>query len=196
MGEEAAWMRVREVVRKCFDRVDEALSEHALSDPPNLLFLALAGRAGAVNARAERICDTLLGNYAPEFFKPFFAAVKPLPKPFDFTGLLRGKEYTVKVVSGEKAFNSSVRKTVEEASFRYVNPVILTVQGGYFEARTVGKAVWYSAPASWKMVAGAGSYNTFKRIVFEEAKTVRESVIAKIVAARKREKKEENYKRL
>jgi len=185
---ETAWKQVRALVRECFDKVDKALSERALSEPPNLLFLALAGKAGAVNARAERITDTLLGSYAPGFFKPFFAAVKPLPKPFDFTGLLRGKEYTVKCVSGKRAFNSSVRRTVEEASLRYVNPIVLTVQGGYFEARTVGKAVWYSAPESWRIVAGPGAYDLFKQIVFEEAKYYRESIIAKIIAARKGEK--------
>jgi len=171
-------------VRDCFKRIDSALSERALSEPPNLLFLALAGRAGAVNARAERICDTILGDFAPDLFKPFFAAVKPVPKPFDFSGLLRGEEHTVKVVSGKRAFNSSVRRAVEEASLRHIRPVILTVQGDYFEPRQVGKATWYSAPASWRMVAGEGGYRTFRDIVFEEARAFRDSVIAKIVAAR------------
>lgn len=184
MDEEEAWIRVREVIRTCFERVDRALTERALAEPPNILFLALAGRTGAINARAERICDTILGTFAPELFKPFFDDVRPLPKPFDFSGLLRGREYSVKVVSGEKAFNSSVRRTVAEASLNYVNPIILTVQGDYFEARTIGKAVWHSAPASWRMVAGPKAYAKFKDIVFEEARPFREAIIAKIIAAR------------
>jgi len=177
-------VQVRKMVRACFERVDASLSKRALSEPPNLLFLALAGWAGAVNARAERICDTILGDFAPELFKPFFAAVRTVAKPFDFTGLLRGEEYTVKVVSGKRAFNSSVRRAVEEASHRCIRPVILTVQGDYFEPRQVGKAVWYSAPASWKMVAGNGAYRKFRGIVFEEARAFRKSVIVKIIEAR------------
>jgi len=184
VGEEGAWARVREVVRKCFERVDRALTEDALSEPPNILFLALAGRVGAVNARAERICDTILGSYAPDFFKPFFEHVQPLTKPFDFSGLLRGREYSVKVVSGERAFNSAVRRAVADASASYRSPVILTVQGGYFEAKRVGRAVWYSAPASWRMVAGEGAYRRFRDIVFEEARRYRDSIISKIMAAR------------
>jgi hypothetical protein len=186
MAGEEPWVRVRLVVRECYKRIDESLTELTLAEPPNIIFLALAGWAGAVNARAERICDTILGDYAPDFFKPFFTAVRPAPDPFDFTGLLRGEEYTVKVVSGKRAFNSKTRKAVEEASLEARRPVVLTVQGDFFPTRKLGEAAWYSAPASWKMVAGNGAYRVFRDIVFGEAQQFRDSIIAKILAARER----------
>jgi hypothetical protein len=89
----------------------------------------------------------------------------------------------VKVVSGDKAFNSSVRARVAEASAAYSNPVILTLQGRYFRPVRVGKALWLSAPASWRFVTGdAEAYRRFAQIVFSVARRYRDRVWRLILA--------------
>jgi hypothetical protein len=141
----------------------------------NLLYQALVGGASRLS-RLERIAVTILGRYAPRFFTPFFTVIRPLEPPFDFYGVLRGSEYWVKVVCGEGAFNDPTARVVAEASGRYPKPVILTLQGRFFEPRTVGRAVWYSAPASWKLVAGEGAYRRFTEVVYRVASKYRDRV--------------------
>jgi hypothetical protein len=141
----------------------------------NLLYQALVGGASKLS-RLERTAVTILGRYAPRFFMPFFSVVRPLEPPFDFYGVLRGVEYWVKVVSGEDAFNDPTARAVAEASTRYGRPVILTLQGRFFEPRTVGRAVWYSAPASWRFVAGEGAYRRFTEVVYRVAQAYRDRV--------------------
>jgi len=124
---------------------------------------------------------------APEFFRPFFQGAEDAPEPFDFRGTLRGRLYVVKVVTGPRAFNSTLRRRVEEASYDLpaaVEPVVLTLQGPYFEPEEVGRAVWLSAPSSWKLVTGeSGAYRAFRDVVFEEARRWRErafSLVARV----------------
>jgi len=142
----------------------------------NIFYSALVGRAVSRQSSLERTVVTLLGYHAPEFFKPFFRDVRPLPAPFDFYGVLRGAEYYVKVVSGGDAFNKVTEEYVADCSTQYESPIILTLQGPYFEARWVGRAPWLSAPASWKLVAGPGAYARFRGIVFEAARRYRGEV--------------------
>jgi len=165
---------VRAAVRRVYGDALRSLDGADLEEEENLFFRALVGKYGNAYARLERTLVTLAGNRAHEFFRPFFSDVRDLEKPFDFEGELRGRVYQVKVVVGPKAFNSSVRRTVEEASLRYGNPVILTLQGGYFVPERVGRALWLSAPASWRMVTGEpGAYRAFRDLVFEEARNWR-----------------------
>jgi hypothetical protein len=178
------WEEVRKVVRQALADVESRLSAGKLLVPPSVFVRALFGSVGVVNARAERICTTVVGEHAPRFFQPFFAGARPADEPFDFSGYLRGRRMTVKVVSGSRAFNTKMRRAVEEASYSFENPYILTVQGGYFQPRQVGAAVWLSAPASWKLVAGEGAYRRFLDIVYEEAKPYRARLVALLKSAR------------
>jgi hypothetical protein len=180
---ETPWARVRALVAEYYDEVVERASREALEEPPNALLLFLAGRRTAVNAKLERIADTLLGSYAWRIFACFFEAVEPVAKPFDFRGLLRGRPYTVKAVSGERAFNTATRARVEDASLSLENPVVLTLQGPYFEAREVGRALWLSAPASWRLLAGPGGYKRFLAVAREEAKARRALVVERVLRA-------------
>jgi len=163
--------RIRELVDSIYRDAFRSLGEDDLAEEENLLFRAVAGRYGNAYARLERTLVTLTGNRAPLFFRVLFDDADDLAKPFDFEGLLRGREYQVKVVVGPRAFNSTLRRSVEEESARYENPLILTLQGGYFKPQEVGRARWLSAPASWRLVTGEpGAYRAFRDIVFEAAR--------------------------
>ena len=168
------WKTVEEVVNTVYKRTIEKIGERK-NDYSNIFFSALIGRA-SIHSRIERSLVTLLGEYAPLFFKPFFANTRSLPPPFDFEGEINGFTYQVKVVSGDKAFNSAVRDRVARASFKYYKPIILTIQGEFFEPQLVGRAIWYSAPHSWWMIGGEGSYKRFINIVYNNALKYRDIV--------------------
>lgn len=174
---ERAWAQVEEAVERYYSDLLSRLRRGRLEGRrPNVLFAALVGKGASRLSSLERTAVTLLGQYAPEFFKPFFADVEQLPAPFDFRGALRGREYHVLVVSGPDAFNRVTEDHVAEASLRYGNPVILTLQGPYFEPRRVGRAEWLPAPRSWELVAGRGAYQRFRDIVFEKGRARRDEV--------------------
>jgi hypothetical protein len=168
------WSEVERLVDRYYADVLSRVSR-VRESRSNLLYQALVGGASRLS-RLERTAVTILGRYAPRFFAPFFTVVRPLEPPFDFYGVLRGSEYWVKVVCGEDAFNEPTVRAVAEASTRYEKPIILTLQGRYFEPRTVGKATWLSAPASWRFVAGEGAYRRFADIVYRVAQSYRDRV--------------------
>jgi hypothetical protein len=165
------WEEVERLVDQFYSEV-LSRAGRASEGRSNLLYQALVGDASKLS-RLERLTVTILGRYAPRFFAVFFESVSPLEPPFDFYGVLRGSEYWVKAVSGDEAFNNHTARAVADASERYPKPVILTLQGGYFEPRAVGRAVWYSAPASWRFVAGEGAYRRFRDVVYETASACR-----------------------
>jgi len=169
-----AWMKVEELVDRFYSEV-LSRAGRASEGRSNLLYQALIGDASKLS-RLERLTVTILGRYAPRFFALFFESVSPLEPPFDFYGVLRGSEYWVKAVSGVDAFNEPTAKAVAEASERYPKPVILTLQGKYFTPKRVGKAVWYPASASWKIVAGRGAYRRFRNVVYKVAFSYRNRV--------------------
>ena len=171
----STWAQVEAVLGEYYSRLVELVCRGAISYRSNLLVEALAG--GAMRfSRLERVAVTLLGEYSPRVVAPFFSGTRPLEKPFDFEGFLGGRLYSVKVVSGEDAFNSTMRRAVEEASWRHENPVVLTLQGNYFKPRVLGKARWYSAPSTWKMLAGEGGYGEFRAIVYKAAAAHRDAL--------------------
>ena len=169
-----AWMKVEELVDRFYSEVLSRVGR-TKNRKSNLLYQALIGDASKLS-RLERSLVTLLGDYSPRFFALFFESVSPLEPPFDFYGVLRGSEYWVKAVSGVDAFNEPTAKAVAEASERYPKPVILTLQGKYFTPKRVGKAVWYPASASWKIVAGRGAYRRFRNVVYKVAFSYRNRV--------------------
>ena len=172
---EDKWPLVEKLVDELYNALVHRVSERKV-DRSNVFYIALVGRA-SVQSRIERTLVTLLGEYAPRIFMLFFSSTRELPPPFDFQGELRGTTLQVKVVSGEHAFNSSVRNRVARESAKYSNPVILTLQGHYFTPVRVGKAMWLSAPSSWRAVTGdAEAYKTFTSVVFRVAKKYRDVV--------------------
>jgi hypothetical protein len=169
-----AWAEVEELVSRFYMDVLSRVGR-TKNRKSNLLYQALIGDASKLS-RLERSLVTLLGDYSPRFFAVFFESASPLNPPFDFYGVLRGSEYWVKAASGDDAFNDPTAKAVAEASERYPRPVILTLQGKYFTPKRVGKAVWYPASASWKIVAGQGAYRRFRDVVYRVAFSYRNKV--------------------
>ena len=183
------WASVEKLVKGFYGEVARAVTERVLEEKANIFFDALAGRVGRANARAERVIVTMLGDWAPRFFEVWFLYPERLEKPFDFKGLLGGRVWSVKVVSGPDAFNSAQRRAVSEAALRLEKPVILTLQGGWFPRRVVevetGAPVpWLSAPESWELVTGEkGAYRRFAGIVYRVAREHREVVVSRIIEA-------------
>jgi uncharacterized membrane protein YgcG len=192
------WRRVEECIDEFYRHVWGILSSSRIEEKDsNILYQAVVGKRVAYYSRIERIIVTELGAYAPRLFRPFFDDTSDLRPPFDFMGYLDGRLYHVKVVAGDRAFNSSVRKTVEEASRDYArivrtetgyaqlgNIVILTVQGKRFEPVKVGYATWYDAEASWRLVAGPNGYSTFRSLVYDVAGRYREKIWGTILEKR------------
>jgi len=179
--------RVEALVRGLYDAVFSNIGFDSLREEENLFVRALTGREGNVYARLERSLVTMLGSYAPRFFQVFFTNVSQLKPPFDFEGELRGKVYQVKVVTGDRAFNSTLRDRVSMESFKYPNPIILTLQGRNFQPQLIGKAPWYSAYESWNFVTGEPwAYRQFRDIVFEVAREYRSRIISLVSTAVKR----------
>lgn len=151
----------------------------SLQPVENLFVLALAGRRANAYARLERLIVTMVGREAARLVAPFFTCIEPVEKPFDFRGVLRGREYTVKVVLSDQVFNSTLQRRVAEASPAHANPVVLTIQGDYFKPRRLGAAKWYSAHATWVLLTGErGAYAKFRSILFEVAEPYRRRVEA------------------
>lgn len=151
----------------------------ALRGVENYFFLALVGSRVNRYAKLERLIVTRVGNLAPLLFKQFFLHTREVEKPFDFQGILRRnmREYTVKVVLSDQAFNSTTLRRVEEASRAYVNPIILTVQGERFDPRDVGAAKWLCAHDSWAFVTGElDAYRKVRDMIFQVAKPYRERI--------------------
>jgi hypothetical protein len=173
------WSVVEELVDEFYRRLVSELksSEGELrARRSNVFYEALVGRRVAQQSRLERLAVTLLGEYAPRFFRVFFEKTVTLPPPFDFYGVLDDREYWVKVVSGSNALNSAERELVRRESEKYGNPVILTLQGEYFKPRIIGKATWYPPQLSWKLVAGEGAYRAFIDTVYKVAGKYRDEV--------------------
>ena len=175
------WKRVEVVLDEFYRHVLNILVSSRLEQKDsNIFYQAIVGKKTAFYSRIERVIVTELGDYAPRFFRPFFDNVSELKPPFDFMGYLNGKLYNVKVVAGDKAFNSSVKRTVEDASRELRgssgNIVILTVQGKKFDPVKVGFATWFDAETSWRIVAGPNSYNMFRNMVYDVANRYREKI--------------------
>ena len=147
----------------------------------NYFFLALVGRRVNRYAKLERILVTSLGSRSCEFFTPFFLHVEKVPKPFDFTGLLKRsmEAYTVKAVLSDQAFNSTMQNRVAEAANAHANPVVLTVQGDYFPPRDLGRAKWLCAHDSWRLVTGEReAYRRVRDAIFRVCSRYRSRVYA------------------
>ena len=177
---------MRSVIENIFKRVAHEVLEKDLGEP-SLFVSALLGRVSLINSRAERLVVTLIGERAAEIVKPFFEFVEPVSHPFDFRGTLRrsGTEYVVKVVSGVKAFNSTTKKAVVNASYRYSRPVILTIQGSFGDVhvRELGRAKWYDGVATWSFLTGRGdAYREFVRMVYDTARPYRSKIVSKIIS--------------
>jgi uncharacterized membrane protein YgcG len=175
------WKRVEATLDEFYRHVlDILVSSRLEQKDSNIFYQAVVGKRVAFYSRIERVIVTELGTYAPMFFRPFFDSVSELNPPFDFKGYLNGKLYYVKVVAGDRAFNSSVKRTVEDASRDFRggsgNIVILTLQGKRFDPVRVGFATWYDAEASWRIVAGPNSYNVFRNMVYNVANKYREKI--------------------
>ncbi|WP_288005847.1 hypothetical protein [Thermofilum sp.] len=175
------WKRVEAALDDFYRHVlDILVSSRLEQKDSNIFYQAVVGKKVAFYSRIERVIVTELGTYAPMFFRPFFDNVSDLNPPFDFKGYINGKLYYVKVVAGDRAFNSSVKRTVEDASrdFREGsgNIVILTLQGKRFDPVKVGFATWYDAEASWRIVAGPNSYSVFRNMVYNVANRYREKI--------------------
>jgi hypothetical protein len=174
------WRVVEELVDEFYRRLVSELKSEGVSElrarRSNVFYEALVGRRVAQQSRLERVTVTLLGEHAPRFFRVFFEKTTTLPPPFDFYGVLDGREYWVKVVSGSNALNSTERELVRRESEKYGNPVILTLQGEFFKPRIIGKTTWYPAQLSWKLVAGEGAYRAFIDTVYKVAGKYRDEV--------------------
>jgi hypothetical protein len=172
------WRIVEELVDEFYRRLlSELRSNSDISTRrSNVLYEALVGGRAARQSRLERIVVTLLGEYAPRFFRVFFEKTVALPPPFDFYGVLGDREYWVKVVSSSNALNSAERELVRRESEKHRNPVVLTLQGEYFKPRVVGRATWYPPQLSWKIVAGEGAYRVFVGTVYRVASKYRDEV--------------------
>jgi len=174
---------VEAAIDRLVGRVVEQLERDAgsLRGVENYFFLALMGRRVNAYARLERILVTVLGSGAPILFLPFFAHTRELPKPFDFEGLLRRnmREYSVKVVLSDQAFNSTLQRRVAEAADAHANPVVLTVQGDYFPPRDLGRAKWLCAHDSWRLVTGErDAYRRVRDAIFRVCSRYRSRVYA------------------
>lgn len=173
------WKRVEMALDEFYRHVLNILvSSRIEQKDSNIFYQAVVGKKVAFYSRIERVIVTELGDYAPRFFRPFFDNVSELKPPFDFMGYINGKLYYVKVVAGDRAFNSSVKRTVEDASRELRgssgNIVILTVQGKKFDPVKVGFATWFDAETSWRIVAGPNSYGVFRDLVYDVANRYRE----------------------
>jgi len=173
---EACWFEIKKLVNEFYMDVLRSLSMDRLKNMnSNIFYSALVGKASQ-QSRLERTIVTKLGSYAPRFFMVWFKNASMLDPPFDFKGEIHGRTLYVKVVSSDKTFNSVEKKEVESQSNSYPDPVILTLQGSYFKPIRIGKAMWLSAPSSWKIVGGTGAYTIFIRIVSQEANKYREEI--------------------
>jgi len=175
------WRRVEAVLDEFYRHVlDILVSSRLEQKDSNFFYQAIVGKKVAFYSRIERVIVTELGEYAPRLFRPFFDNVSELKPPFDFMGYLNGRLYYVKVVTGDRAFNSSVKRTVEEAGRELRGSsgsiVILTVQGKKFDPVKVGFATWFDAETSWRIVAGPGSYGVFRDLVYDVANRYRERI--------------------
>jgi len=179
--------KIEGLVRQVFENALSNIGFESLRKEENLFTRALMGREGNVYARLERTLVTILGSYAPRFFEAFFTAVNRLTPPFDFEGELRGKVYQVKVVTGPRAFNSTLRDRVGVESLKYPNPIILTLQGEYFERQMIDRAVWMCSYDSWEFVTGEPyAYSTFRDIVYDVAREYRERLRGLVATAVRR----------
>ena len=186
---------ILEEVRSRLDMVFSSVVNEILSyspPEPQLFVDALLGKVTVVNSYAERILVTRVGENAVMFVRPFFNGVVAVRKPFDFEGTLitNGRRYTVKVVSGPKAFNSTTRRKVEEASYDVPNPIILTLQGSFRDThvKRVGAAKWHDGVATWSLLTGVrGAYRDFKRIVYEVGRKYRGQLISYMISLSRRE---------
>ena len=170
------WVLVEKIVESFYkDIVKRLKARSTLERKTNIFLHAVVGRASNIS-KLERTIVTVLGDYAPMIFRVFFEDTKNLDPPFDFHGWLRDRELWVKVVSSDEAFNKAVRELVEHESYKYREPVILTLQGDYFDTRKIGRAVWYSPQTSWYIVAGEGSYKRFRDIVYNVASRYRDEI--------------------
>jgi hypothetical protein len=173
---EERWVLVEKTVEVFYQDVLKRLrARSTLERKTNIFLHAIAGRASNIS-KLERTIVTMLGDYAPRIFRIFFDDTKDLDPPFDFHGWLRDRELWVKVVSSGEAFNKVVREYVEHESYKYREPVILTLQGDYFDPVRVGRAIWYSPQTSWYIVAGEGSYKRFRDIVYKTASKYRDEI--------------------
>jgi hypothetical protein len=65
--------------------------------------------------------------------------------------------YRIKVVSGEKAFNSTMQRAVERAGARPGSPCIILTLQGYWQGsheRDLGPCKWLDAVATWRWITG------------------------------------------
>jgi len=186
---------LHETVRAELDRIFASVTKEILSyspPDPQLFVDALLGKVTVVNSYAERLLVTRVGERAVRIVRSFFDDVVAVRKPFDFEGTLvtSGRRYTVKVVSGPKAFNSTTRKAVEEASYGVSNPIILTLQGSFRDThvKRIGAAKWYDGVATWSFLTGVrGAYRDFKRVVYEVGRKYRGQLISYMISLSRRE---------
>jgi len=176
--------RIEGLVRQIFEETIQSMGNDNARKEENLFTRALLGLEGNVYSRIERSLVTILGHNAPRFFEIFFSDVEKLPAPFDFEGELRGDRYQIKVVTGPRVFNSTMRDVVATESLKYPRPIILTLQGEYFREEFLERALWMCSYDSWRFVSGEPyTYSIFRDIVFEVSREYRERLKHRIVVA-------------
>ena len=182
-------------------RLDVIVGE-VLSKPPESIFepdpriRAALGEFADIYRAYTRSIVTRFGMHAPELVEPFFQECKRAGEPFDMVCTRIGENneeiaFTVKVVSGPRAFNSTTRARLEEASKKVYNPVILTLFGHFKESndhmRYVGNAVWLDSCATWGWLSHRRKANKiFEKLVWEAFLPVREKLIERVRSVRER----------
>lgn len=184
---EEGWQRLRRLLEAIVEESIPALIDIAGRRPDPIVY-ALAGRAVAYASALERSIVTRFGRRAKELVTPWFEECTPLDGFWDYRCLRdNGREtrtYTIKMVSGAKAFNSTMRRRVEEESARLQNPVVLTATG-VFERdhyEEIGKAYWLDAPATWLLLTGSPrGYKRFLDTLFEVGKPYRATIYKQLL---------------
>lgn len=180
----------------------EAIVGEVLSKPPESVFepdpriRAALGELADVYRAYTRSIVTRVGMHAPELVEPFFQECSKASEPFDVVcrRITEDNEevtFTVKVVSGPRAFNSTTRARLEEASKNVYNPVVLTLFGHFKDSndhmRYVGRAVWLDGCATWGWLSHRKrAHKVFEKLVWEAFYPVREKLIERVRSVRER----------
>ncbi len=167
--------RVARVVRDLGEAVLSGLKLDV--EPTNHFVGAFLGRDFRWREQVARRVATLAGQWAPRILRVALESCgwrcTGAAEPFDLRCCGFGSCYRVKVVSGEKAFNSTTIRAVMEAAAGTGSPcIILTVQGYWrgSHEREVGPCRWLDAIATWKWVTGdPRGYRRFLDILYGEA---------------------------
>jgi hypothetical protein len=181
------WERTRRIVERVVEASIPDLEELA-SRRPDPVVHAIAGRSVAFASAVERSVVTRFGRHAKEIVTPWFEECRSIGGFWDYKCVRdNGREvrtFTVKVVSGPKAFNSTMRRRVEEESKALPTPIVLTLTGT-FEAThvtLVGSAYWLDAPATWLFLTwNPRGYKKFLDMLYQAGARYRRAIYTAII---------------